>query len=160
MPNPILSGAQVRRTREELGLTQEELATKLGFHGPLRRQRISKIETGLAEIDYPRANLLMAMQGGYQPFGYAAVQRTALTHRQLEALWVAKHTGSALNLASKRKGGPRRIFYALRDMGYLNGDFSITPDGSKALEEREGKLRKPLAPLHQGKLLAKLGRRR
>lgn len=36
----------LHRIRTDAGLSQDELAAKLGFEGPARRQRISKWETG------------------------------------------------------------------------------------------------------------------
>jgi hypothetical protein len=76
-----------------------------------------------------------------------------ITHRQAEALWVARETGSALNLAFASKGGPRRIFYNLQREGYLKG-FSITDEGMAELERWERHHRRPLSPLTKQRIAA------
>ena len=160
MSKPLLTGDQVRGYREFLGKTQDELAKLLGFHGPLRRQRVSKIETGLDQIDYVRANLLIAMTLGYKPVGFEDDQPKdqPVTQRQLEALWVARETGNAVNLAMSRKGGARRIFYILRSKGLLNADFSISKDGLEVLALHEATMKKPMSPLHKRKLKQLVGK--
>lgn len=134
---PILTGEEVRRFREELALTQEELATKLGFRGVLRRQRVSKIETGVDSIDYVRANLLLAMASGYQPTGDVEDERWDITKRQAEALWAARHEKTALNLRTTEKGrggGFRRMLKGLQERGLLGPKFQITPYGDLLLD--------------------------
>lgn len=66
----ILTGDQVRAIRADLQLTQDQLGARLGYAGAMRRQIISKIETGERDIDYLRANLLLAMEQGYYPTGF------------------------------------------------------------------------------------------
>lgn len=63
----ILTGDEVRAIRKELGLSQAELATELGYEGSLRRQRISRVENGHEIMNYAKANLLLAIKDGYKP---------------------------------------------------------------------------------------------
>lgn len=158
---PILTGEQVRAIRKELGLTQEQLASKLGYTGTDRRQLISKIETGTTRIDYLRGCLLLAMQGGFKaPLQPEAPKRPkSITERQIEALWVARETGNALNLMSRRHGGQRRTLYALRNIGMLNGSFTITETGLAFLAKEEGRRKKPLDPLHRQKYNQLMGKK-
>lgn len=134
MTDPILTGEQVRSIREALGMTQEQLATKLGYHGALRRQSISKIETGADKIDYLRGNLLLAMAAGYVPVGFD--DDAGITLRQAEALWAAQHEGRADALLTTEKragGGFWRMLGGLKSAGMLNQTLGITKAGSKAL---------------------------
>jgi transcriptional regulator with XRE-family HTH domain len=135
MADPLLTGEQVRRIRVEvLQLSQADLALRLGYTSKLRRQAISKIETGLAGIDYLRANLLMAMEAGYQPFGY---REEGLTRRQAEALWAARETGRADRLKTTERGsggGFRRMLAMLKKTGLLTDTLGITKAGDILLD--------------------------
>jgi transcriptional regulator with XRE-family HTH domain len=153
---PILTGEEVRAIRQKLGWTQEQLASALDFHGPLRRQSISRIETGAWVIDFLRANLLLAISIGYEVQGVPEAKR--ITPRQAEALWAARETGKATNLAMRVRGGARRSLYILRDAGYLGPDFTITKPGLVVLAAYEKDLKRPLTPLLRIDVLRKTGR--
>lgn len=68
---PLLTGAEVREIRLELGMSQSELARALGFTGntPGATNWMSQIEREVAgrHLDFAKANLLMAIRKGYKP---------------------------------------------------------------------------------------------
>ena len=52
---PVLSGAEIREARKRLGLTQDELAERMGLHG---KQTISQWERGVRTPQGPSLKLL------------------------------------------------------------------------------------------------------
>lgn len=137
MITPILTGEEIKVIRLRLGLTQEQLATRLGFTGHGRRQRVSKLETDFDTIDYTRANLLLAMDDGYEPTGY---EPDGITLRQAEALWVAREEGRATNLITTERGaggGFKRMLKVMVGAGMLGPRFAITEFGATILKGYE-----------------------
>lgn len=62
-----MTPTQIRAAREKLGLTQEQMATMLGFAGVQGRQEISQLEVGARAIADARRRLVVAYLSGYRP---------------------------------------------------------------------------------------------
>lgn len=137
----ILTGAQVKTMRQGMGLTQSEFAVLLGYTGRLRKMLIYKIESGRRPIDYLRANLLLAIEQGYEPVGFAAEpDEEDLTQRQAEALWAAKNHGRADTLYTTERGsggGFRRMLREMREQGLLTSTLGPTDYGLELLADWE-----------------------
>lgn len=162
----ILTGEQIKAHRLALGLTQEELATALGYTGAMRRQMVYQLESGQREPTYLHANLILAMVGGYVPTALSSllgatatlplspptpIQRpeapkrknrtvadaNAPTHMQILALWAAVNLGTARKVIGKPRS--RRVFYAMHKAGLLDDDFTATDSGRDALSAYEAK---------------------
>lgn len=62
-----MTPAQLSKTRRELGLTLEAMATMLGYQGEQRRQMMYDLETGRRAIREPQRRLVEAYLNGYRP---------------------------------------------------------------------------------------------
>ncbi len=153
----ILTGRQVAEIRQRLGLTQDRLAELLGATGEHRRIWMSAVERDVRHLDHAKANLLLAIAKGYEPVFSSPPPTEPLTLRQAEALWAAKHEGSATTLDVTKKtrskgrghgsgGGFRRMLAQLRDRGLLDAKNALTSDGWFALEQFELARGKSLDP--------------
>ena len=58
---------QMRESRLALGLSLEQMATMLGYHGTQRRQMQHDLETGRRPIREPQRRLMEAYLSGYRP---------------------------------------------------------------------------------------------
>lgn len=96
-------GEKIRRKREELGMTQEELAKKLGYKN---KSTIAKIETGINDITQSKvcdfANVLNTtiayLMGWEDENGFAA-----LSEKENEQTESSKATYKDLPLTEKEK---------------------------------------------------------
>ena len=62
-----MNPAQMEKARRELGLTLDQMATMLGYHGAHRRQMQYHLETGQSVIRDPQRRLVEAYLSGYRP---------------------------------------------------------------------------------------------
>lgn len=65
----LMSAAQIAAAREQLGLTQEQLAPLLGFE---KRHSLASLETGARTILAAQQRLLNAYLAGYRPDDWPA----------------------------------------------------------------------------------------
>lgn len=69
LTKPVLTGEQARAIRLQLGRTLDSMARDLGFAGKYPAHQLDQIERGKngRHLDFAKANLLLAIAGGYQP---------------------------------------------------------------------------------------------
>ena len=60
----VLTGEEIAQARESLGLTQEELATVMGYGS---KARVSELERGRRQPSPAASRLLEAYLAGYRP---------------------------------------------------------------------------------------------
>jgi transcriptional regulator with XRE-family HTH domain len=140
----ILTGAEVRAIRKELGMSQIELASALGYEGDYRRQRISRIELGHDTLTYAKANLLLAMREGFVPTGTPEIkQKPGEDRRPHRAIVydpehlprrVISVLGDALNNGGIVRLGNSRMRDGLRRAGLLSSELVLERDTDRKIK--------------------------
>lgn len=84
--NTMTTGERIKRTRQLNGLTQEELAKKVGYKSG--KQAISQIERGLADIPLAKLKLIAEALGVTTSYlaGYETEEQSALQEEYMIAL--------------------------------------------------------------------------
>lgn len=62
-----VTGAQLRKAREKLGLTREQMATLLGYEGKNLAAMLYDLESGRRAVREPQRRLVEAYLSGYVP---------------------------------------------------------------------------------------------
>ena len=64
---PCMTGNEIKKARQQLGLTLEQLGTLLGYQGKQVRSQAYDLESGRRDLREPQRRLLLAYLEGYRP---------------------------------------------------------------------------------------------
>lgn len=66
-PKPVMTAAEIKETRNHLGLSQSNLGLMLGWDGPYRTQNVWNLENGRTNLSKLQHRMLEAYARGYRP---------------------------------------------------------------------------------------------